>query len=102
MKKIKKRDDFVLNLIQEPYVLFLSLQNYLGKEKNADVKKKIMQLQDIDWDLVILDEYHFGAWNQKTQGTLKAKEEKSEDLDKEYQTELKKTKDIIDRFKIKN
>ena len=96
-----KRDDFVLNLIQEPYVLFLSLQNYLGKEKNADVKKKIMQLQDIDWDLVILDEYHFGAWNQKTQGTLKAKEEKSEDLDKEYQTELKKTKDIIDRFKIK-
>lgn len=75
-----RRSGFELNFEQESYVLFLSLQNYLGKEKNSDVKGKIKQLQDIDWDLVILDEYHFGAWNQKTQGTLKVKEEKSEDL----------------------
>lgn len=62
---------------------------------------KIKQLQDIDWDLVILDEYHFGAWNQKTQGTLKVKEEKSEDLESEYQDKLKQGKDIIKHFNIR-
>lgn len=96
-----RRSGFELNFEQEPYVLFLSLQNYLGKEKNSDVKVKIKQLQDIDWDLVILDEYHFGAWNQKTQGTLKVKEEKSEDLESEYQDKLKQGKDIIKHFNIR-
>lgn len=96
-----RRNDFMLRFIEDPYVLFLSLQNYLGKEKNSEVKSKIQQLQNIDWDLVILDEYHFGAWNQRTQGTLKVKEEKSEDLETEYQEQLKKTKDIIQKFNIK-
>lgn len=96
-----RRSGFELNFEQESYVLFLSLQNYLGKEKNSDVKGKIKQLQDIDWDLVILDEYHFGAWNQKTQGTLKVKEEKSEDLESEYQDKLKQGKDIIKHFNIR-
>lgn len=96
-----KRSNFILSSIQEPYVLFLSLQNYLGKEKDSDVKAKIQQLQNIDWDLVILDEYHFGAWNQRTQGTIKVKEEKSEDLDSRYQEALKKSGDIIQKFNIK-
>ena len=93
-----KKDSFMLNWITDPYVLFLSLQNYLGKDRNSsETKAKIKQLQDVEWDLVILDEYHFGAWNEKTQGTL----ESQEDLDKEYQSELKKTNDVLDRFKIK-
>lgn len=89
---------FRLNLVQDPFVMFLSLQNYLGKDRNTqDTKEKVKQLQEVDWDLVILDEYHFGAWNEKTQGTL----ESQEDLQKEYQDELKKTKDVLERFKIK-
>ena len=92
-----RKESFILNFHSEPYVVFLSLQNYLGKDKDTqETKNKIKQLQDIQWDLVILDEYHFGAWNEKTQGTL----ESQEDLQNEYQTELKKTKDIISRFKI--
>lgn len=97
-----KQSNFMPAFISEPYVVFLSLQNYLGKDKNlSDVKEKIAKLQGVDWDMVILDEYHFGAWNQRTQGTLKTKEEASEDLDKDYQSELKKTEDVIKRFKIK-
>ncbi len=92
-----KKSDFMLNWHNEPYVLFLSLQNYLGKDRNSlETKGKIKQLQEIDWDLVILDEYHFGAWNQRTQGTI----ENQEDLDKEYQNELNKTKDVIEKFNI--
>jgi hypothetical protein len=96
-----RKSDFILNLISDPYVVFLSLQNYLGKQKKSDVKLKIQRLQDVDWDLVILDEYHFGARNQRTQGTLKTKEEKSEDLDLHYQNELKKSGDIIKKFNIR-
>ncbi len=96
-----RKSDFMPNFVSDPYVMFLSLQNYLGKDKDSSVKEKIAKLQEVDWDLVILDEYHFGAWNQRTQGTIKTKEEKSEDLDSSYQEELKKTKDVIEKFKIK-
>ena len=92
-----KKGSFVPKNITDPYVMFLSLQNYLGKDKNsAETKDKIKKLQDINWDLVILDEYHFGAWNERTQGTL----ESQEDLEDEYQRELKKTKDVLERFSI--
>ena len=92
-----KKPSFVPKNISEPYVMFLSLLNYLGKDRNsAETKDKIKKLQDINWDLVILDEYHFGAWNERTQGTL----ESQEDLEKEYQNELKKTKDVLERFSI--
>lgn len=90
-----RRPMFELYYEDSPYVLFLSLQNFLGKDKNsADVKKKIKKLKDEQFDLVILDEYHFGAWNKRTQ-------ERLEDFDSEYQKELGKTKDVIERFGIK-
>lgn len=86
---------FQLYSLDQPYVLFLSLQNLLGKDRNNnDVKEKIKKLKDEHFDLVILDEYHFGAWNQRTQ-------EKLEDFDPEYQKELSRTKDVIDKFGIK-
>ena len=98
-----KKSGFNPKNLTDPYVMFLSLQNYLGKDRNSDeTKGKIKKLQDIDWDLVILDEYHFGAWNERTQGTLKNQDEGLiEDLEEEYRTELRKTKDVLERFSIK-
>lgn len=95
-----RKSSFLPKNINEPYVMFLSLQNYLGKSKDKlETKDKIKKLQDVEWDLVVLDEYHFGAWNEKTQGTL----EPQEDLEKEYQETLKKKgiDDVIKTFKIK-
>ena len=90
-----KRDNFDLKTKAEPFVVFLSLQNYLGKDSESQsTKNKIKKLQDIDWDLVVLDEYHFGAWNSRTQDTF-------EDLDKTYEKNLKNTKDVIKKFEIK-
>ena len=95
-----RRADFSLEDKKEPFVVFLSLQNYLGKDSESQTtKNKIKKLQNIDWDLLILDEYHFGAWNQRTQGTI----ENQEDLDKDYQASLKSikdSKDIVSRFNI--
>lgn len=90
-----RRDTFSLKDKKEPYVVFLSLQNYLGKDtQNQSTKAKIKKLQEVEWDLVVLDEYHFGALNARTQDTF-------EDLDKEYQKNLKDTKDVVKKFEIK-
>lgn len=90
-----KKEKFSLKDRVKPFVIFLSLQNYLGKEKNNDVKSKIKKLEEVNFDLVVLDEYHFGAWNSRTQETF-------EDVDKSYQNELSKTKnkDLFKRLSI--
>ena len=79
------KDSFKLNDNPEkPFVVFLSLQNYLGRDSNTNtVKSKIKKLQDVTFDLLVLDEYHFGAWNDRTQETI-------EEIDKEYQKNLAK------------
>lgn len=95
-----KQPKFELKSIRDPFVVFLSLQNYLGKDKDNQVKQKIQKLQSVDWDLVILDEYHFGAWNSRTQNTF-AQKEIREDIGDNYQKEIRKNPNILQRFKIK-
>jgi len=82
---------------EKPYVVFLSLQNYLGRDSlTLSTKEKIKKLQSVGFDLLVLDEYHFGAWNERTQETI-------EDIDKDYQKSLKDidNKDIAKKFGIK-
>lgn len=85
---------------KEPFVMFLSLQNYLGKEKDTkDTKARLKKLQSVKWDLVILDEYHFGAWNDRTRGTFEESDREVEDFDAAYLKDL--STDVIRRFKIR-
>ena len=44
-----------------PIVCFGSFQDFLGLENGA-IKEKNEWVHEINWDLVIFDEYHFGAW----------------------------------------
>ena len=48
-----------------PYVYFISLQNLNGTE-NDEIKEKNKWIFSNDWDCVIFDEYHFGAWRENT------------------------------------
>lgn len=45
-----------------PIIWFASFQDILGKDKNGRIKERFELAHAIDWDAVILDEYHFGAW----------------------------------------
>lgn len=45
-----------------PIVWFSSFQDILGKTKTGQIKDRFELAHLIDWDCVILDEYHFGAW----------------------------------------
>ena len=54
----------------EPLVVFGSFQDYLGRDKYGNIKPKNEWVHSIDWDLIVLDEYHFGAWNDNAKSLL--------------------------------
>ena len=46
-----------------PIVCFGSFQDYLGVNRvTGGIKARNQWVHDEDWDLVVFDEYHFGAW----------------------------------------
>jgi len=47
---------------ERPLVFFGSFQDLLGRDAAGNFKGKHKWLTDLSWDLVIFDEYHFGAW----------------------------------------
>lgn len=48
----------------KPVVYFGSFQDLLGRDKAGNIKARNEWLHTINWDLVVLDEYHFGAWRE--------------------------------------
>lgn len=46
----------------KPVVYFGSFQDLLGRDAAGNIKSKNEWLHQINWDLVVFDEYHFGAW----------------------------------------
>ena len=53
-----------------PLVVFGSFQDYLGRDKYGNIKPKNEWVHTINWDLIVLDEYHFGAWNDNAKSLL--------------------------------
>ena len=49
-----------------PFVYFGSLQDTLGRDKLGNPKPENEWLHEINWDLLVFDEYHFGAWRKST------------------------------------
>lgn len=49
-----------------PLIYFGSFQDLLGK-KHGMIKPKNEWLHTTNWDLVVFDEYHFGAWRENAQ-----------------------------------
>lgn len=47
-----------------PFVCFGSFQDYLGKNSAGGIKAKNEWVHATNWDCVVLDEYHYGAWRE--------------------------------------
>ncbi len=61
----------------DPVVCFGSFQNFLGKNKVGGIKPKNEIVHAINWDCVVFDEYHYGAWRERAK-ELFENEEKDE------------------------
>jgi hypothetical protein len=47
-----------------PVVYFGSFQDLLGRDDAGNIKPKNEWIHEEAWDLVVFDEYHFGAWRE--------------------------------------
>lgn len=61
-----------------PIVCFASLQDFLGKSKSGGVKLKNEWAHAINWDCVIFDEYHYGAWRNNAKALFEGESGKSQ------------------------
>lgn len=62
---------------KRPIVCFGSFQDYLGKNKVGGIKTRNEWVHLTNWDCVILDEYHYGAWRENAKDLFE-KENKQE------------------------
>lgn len=59
-----------------PAVYFGSFQDLLGRDKKTgNIKAKNEWLHQEQWDLVVFDEYHFGAWRETAKELFEGEEE---------------------------
>ncbi|MGA3319190.1 MAG: DEAD/DEAH box helicase family protein [Candidatus Korobacteraceae bacterium] len=60
---------------KKPVVYFGSFQDLLGRDKTGNIKAKNEWLHAVNWDLVVFDEYHFGAWRDTAKELFEGEEE---------------------------
>jgi len=58
-----------------PLVYFGSFQDLLGRDDAGNIKPKNEWLHTLNWDLVVFDEYHFGAWRETAKELFEGEEE---------------------------
>ena len=69
---------------KKPIVVFGSFQDLLGTNENGGIKAKNEFIHADNWDLVVFDEYHFGAWRENAKKLFEnPDEEEAVDFDME-------------------
>jgi hypothetical protein len=59
----------------KPVVYFGSFQDLLGRDETGNIKTRNEWLHAVNWDLVVFDEYHFGAWRETAKELFEGEEE---------------------------
>ena len=71
-----------------PIVVFGSFQDLLGTNEAGGIKAKNEFIHTTNWDIIIFDEYHFGAWRENAKKLFENYDEENDDFDLEkYQAE---------------
>ena len=60
---------------KKPVVYFGSFQDLLGRDAAGNIKSKNEWLHAVNWDLVVFDEYHFGAWRDTAKELFEGEED---------------------------
>lgn len=60
---------------KKPVVYFGSFQDLLGRDDVGNIKPKNEWLHTVNWDLVVFDEYHFGAWRETAKELFEGEED---------------------------
>jgi hypothetical protein len=76
----------------KPVVYFGSFQDLLGRDGAGNIKPKNEWLHTVNWDLVVFDEYHFGAWRDTAKELFEGEEDTvaKKETKLEYAAELER------------
>ena len=58
----------------KPVVYFGSFQDLLGRDAAGNIKPRNEWIHTVNWDLVVFDEYHFGAWRETAKELFEGEE----------------------------
>lgn len=85
---------------RRPLVYFGSFQDLLGRDKAGNIKAKNTWLHEINWDLVVFDEYHFGAWRDSVKELFEGEDETeaSQEVRTEFNPELDGFNEVLDEL----
>lgn len=72
----------------KPVVYFGSFQDLLGRDKAGNIKAKNEWLHTIHWDVVVFDEYHFGAWRETAKELFEGEDAAVAKVELEYADDL--------------
>ena len=59
----------------KPVAYFGSFQDLLGRDPAGNIKPRNEWLHVVNWDLVVFDEYHFGAWRETAKELFEGEDE---------------------------
>ena len=62
-----------------PIVCFGSFQDFLGKNSTGGIKSKNEWVHATNRDLIVLDEYHYGAWNDNAKALVDSSDQQAKD-----------------------
>lgn len=62
--------------LNQPVVCFGSFQDFLGKNSAGGIKSKNEWVHATNWDCVVFDEYHFGAWRENAKDLFEGEDKK--------------------------
>ena len=62
----------------KPFVWFASFQDVLQKTDAGGIKPRNEDIHRIQWDCIILDEYHFGAWRESAKDLYDAEDRREQ------------------------
>jgi len=74
LSRTSDRDPTEINR-RKPVVYFGSFQDLLGRDPAGNIKARHEWLHKVNWDLVVFDEYHFGAWRETAKELFEGEEE---------------------------
>ncbi len=79
----------------KPVVYFGSFQDLLGRDAAGNIKARNEWLHAVNWDLVVFDEYHFGAWRDTAKELFEGEDDATVKKEKELEGALEQVNEEL-------
>lgn len=79
----------------KPLVYFGSFQDLLGRDRTGSIKAKNAWLHEVAWDLVVFDEYHFGAWRDTAKELFEGEDTASQAKERALEADLEQVNEEL-------